>query len=215
MPLNRRKHPSLRKGQELWDKAGQTLLWMPLSRMWSLPSDPLPFLLLVGDLALWPRVYKLTTLLQVCPRDRGSPSPPSLYPPPPSDSGTKTQCSPASHHFGVPVSTLGPFEWISTLLWKWTCPLERSEHATLLSISLRPSLVLWIKFKILPLVFIALYNSGQLPLAHNCCNDLSVVAIHSYTPKSTPPHTSAHKHGMCWWMKDRGTIKAKSSMYFC
>lgn len=158
--------------------------------MWSLPSDPLLFLLVVVDLAPWTRVYKLTILLLVCPRDRGSPSPASLNPLHPSHSGTKTQRSPASHHFGIPASTLGPFKWIWTLLRKSTRLPECSEHATLLSISLRPSLVLWIKFKILPLVFIALYNLWQLPLAHNCCNDLSVVAIHSYTPKSTPLHIS-------------------------
>lgn len=100
------------------------------------------------------------------------------------------------------------------LLWKPPASLSTLNTPLAFQSPSWPSLVLWIKFKILALIFIALYNSRQLLLAHNCCNNLSVVAIHSYIPMSTPTHTPVCKHGMYWLMKDRGTIKAKSAYIF-
>lgn len=79
----------------------------------------------------------------------------------PSPSGTKTQVSPASHHFGIPAPVLGPLKQTWNIALKIAHLPEHSGHATLPSISLLPSLVLWIKFKILAFIFVALYNSSN------------------------------------------------------
>lgn len=129
----------------------------------------------------------------------------------PSASGTKTQVSPASPHFGIPDSVLGPSskpEHCNAV--KIAYLPEHSEHATLPSISLLAFPGALDQVQDFCPHFHCTLQLKQLPYGHNCCNDLSMVAIHSYIPMSMPTHTPVHKHGMCWLMKDRATIKSKS-----
>lgn len=215
MPLNNREYLSLRKGQELWDKGGLMLLWMTFS---------------YGILPLWSSYVSATV---------GRPGSPAScsqthHPIPALPQAQRLTFSSTSKSIPLPLivalklsslqqaTTLAslllssvPSSRSGTLLWKSPSSLSTLHTPLSFQSPSPPSLLLWIKFKILALIFIALYNSRQLLLAHNCCNNLSMVAIHSYIPMSTPTHTPAHKHGMCWLMKDIGTIKAKSSIYFC
>lgn len=188
------------------------LLWMTFSQTWSFPSAPLTFLLPLVDLALWsPRHHPVPALPQA---QRFV-------------SSSIAKAIPFPLTLALKLSSLRPATSLASLLLRsvpssrpeplWKSADSPSTPNTPISFPSPswPSLVLWIKFKISALIFVALYNSRQLLLAHNCCNDPSMVVTHSYIPMSTPTHTPVCKHGMCWLRKDRGTTKAKSSIYFC
>lgn len=158
-----------------------------------LPSDPVTFLK-PGSVALGSQIHNPVLALPQLQRLTCSTSP----------SGTKTQLSPASPTLAsLPLYLVPPSK-------PEHCIIAGKIAAFLSTRNMLPSVSLLAFPGALDQVqdfsshFPCTLQLEQLPFAHNCCNDLSMAAIHSYIPMSTPTHTPVHKkHSMCWLMKDR------------
>lgn len=156
MPLNNGEHLSSRKGQELWEKCGLKLFWLTFSCMWSFPSDPVTFLK-PGSLALWSQIHSPILALPQVQRLICSSTSKSIPLPLALKLRSLQQATTLASLLLYSVPSSKP----KTLLWKLLASLSTLDMPLSLQSPSWPSLVLWIKFKILALIFVALYNSSN------------------------------------------------------